>query len=87
MKAAAIICALVDFVTGLIAARYWLKASELPVNPTWKIEPGQKKAAQDGWIAGTLVNLDEVGRLNSRAAKWIAVSVIFSTASSVLGLL
>ena len=75
MKMIGLVFAFFGFVTGGIAAYRWLRASEVPLLPTWKIEPGESDASQQGWQAGTIIAFSKSGELNKKAAAWTAVSV------------
>jgi hypothetical protein len=68
MKAFDIVLALAAFITGLRAAWYWLKASNMSVTPMWTVEPGEQDAAQAGWTGGILQNLQESSNANAIAA-------------------
>jgi predicted RNA-binding Zn-ribbon protein involved in translation (DUF1610 family) len=49
MKVIGLVFAFIALVTGLIAAYFWSRASMVPIVPTWKIEPGESDASQQGW--------------------------------------
>jgi hypothetical protein len=93
MKCAAVIAALVAFATGIAAAWFWLKSSQVDVKPMWPggegglVEPGETDASQDGWIGGTLQAFTDSAKLNSTAARLTAISVFFSALASILGVL
>jgi len=82
-----IICiAVVGGVTGTIAAYYWQQSSKVSVTPSWgDFEPLEVEDKALGWASGTLDAFTESATLNRKAAKWTAVSVLFSAASAVLG--
>ena len=75
MRVIGLVFAFFGFVTGLIAAHRWLRASKVPIVPTWKIEPGESDASQQGWQVGTMMAFNKSGELNKKAAGWTAVSV------------
>lgn len=52
--------------------------------PTWKIEPGESDASQQGWQAGTMEAFRKSGQLNKVAARWTAVSVAFGAISTFI---
>lgn len=74
-------------VCGLIAARYWLRASKVPIRPTWDTEPGEQDAAHQGWTFGMLQTSIDSANLNAKAARWTAAAVVLSVASVLVGTL
>lgn len=87
MKHISIALAIAGLFTGLIAARYWYKASIVPVDPDWETEPADIEGLGSlrGWSTATLVALIESSNLNKTAALWTAAAVVFSTLSSLVG--
>lgn len=87
MKIAEIAIAILAFVTGLVAAWYWYRASKITADPGWGpnglAEPGVHSAAQDAWIAAMLQSASESARLNKIAALWTAVTVALTGISSI----
>ena len=80
--------AISGFITGLIAAGYWLAASKVEIVPIWNnTEPTDPILSQMGWMAGALAAASESARLNKIAAALTAITVFLTTVSSVLGLL
>jgi hypothetical protein len=75
MKVIGLVFAFIALVTGLIAAYFWSRASMVPIVPTWKIEPGESDASQQGWQVGTMMAFGKSGELNKLAARWTAASV------------
>ena len=78
-------------VFGLIAAWYWFKSTRVPIDPLNgdpnAIMPVVPELEQLTWLAAQFRANQEVGRLNTIAASLTAIAVVFSTASSVVGLL
>lgn len=87
MKIAEITLAILAFVTGLVAAGYWYRASKVTADPGWDpnglAEPGVHSAAQDAWIAAMLQSASESARLNKIAALWTAVSIFLTAISAI----
>ena len=87
MKIAEIVLAMLAFVTGLIAAWYWYRASKITADPGWGhnglVEPGNRSAAKDAWIAAMLKSASESARLNKIAALWTAMAVALTGISSI----
>ena len=77
-------------VFGLIAAWYWFKSTRVPIEPLNgdpnAIMPVVFEVEQVTWLAAQFRANQEVGRLNTIAASLMAVAVVFSTASSVVGM-
>ncbi|HZU30850.1 MAG TPA: hypothetical protein VFB79_07025 [Candidatus Angelobacter sp.] len=84
MKVIGLVFAFAGFVTGLIAAHRWLHASMVSIAPTWKVEPGETDASQQGWQAGTMMAFNKSGELNKKAAGWTAVAVALQTIGTFL---
>lgn len=78
-------------IAGLVSARYWFKASAIPVEPIWSkyggVEPGVHSASQDGWMFGVLEAATESARLNKIAARWTAATAMLGAISALVGAL
>jgi hypothetical protein len=92
MKVASIILAIVAFVTGLIAARYWYRSSRVAIDPGWgmpgtggQIEPVLEELRGMDIQVATTGAFDGAGQLNAAAALWTAASAAASAVSSILG--
>jgi hypothetical protein len=83
---------------GLRAAWYWLKASEIGIDPGWNSGmPGDTRPAQpadtegigtmDGWLFATIKAARKSSDLNRTAAILTAYSVVLAGLSSVVGAL
>lgn len=58
-----------------------------PTGPNGPIEPGEREDSQDGWIGGAMAAFSESARLNTKAAVWTALSVLFGAFASLLSVL
>lgn len=91
MKIAEIALAILAFVTGLVAAGYWYRASKITADPGWGrnglVEPGVHSAAQDAWIAAMLQSASESARLNKIAALWTAAAVALNALAALIAFL
>jgi len=87
MKTVSLVFAFAALVTGLVAAWYWYLSSIVPVEPAWRVEPGDAEASQAGWIAAALKAMASAADLNKKAARWTAASAVCAAASSVCGAL
>lgn len=76
----------VSVATGFWAAWFWWKASKVPVNPMWTIEPGDADLARDGWIAGMMEAAGLSSTLNARAALLTGLSVGAQALDMLVGL-
>lgn len=78
-------------VFGLVAAWYWYRSTRVAIDPLNDdpdaIMPVVPELEQLAWLAAQFRANQEVGRLNTIAATLTAVAVVFSTASSVIGML
>ena len=83
MKCVSVVFALAAGVTGFTAAYFWFKASKIPIDPGWGVEPGEVEAAHEGWITGTVKAVNESASLNKTAAIWTACSVVLGAASTL----
>lgn len=90
-KAISLSLALLSSGTGLIAARYWLKASGIEVIPLWlrlgQIEPLIRDQTQDQSINALHEAYTASSGLNATAAKWTAASVALGGLSALAGAL
>ncbi len=84
VKVIGLVCAFIAFVTGLIAAHYWHRASKVPIVPAWRVEPGESDASSRGWQSGTMEAFSKSGQLNKVAARWTAISVALGAISTFL---
>lgn len=93
MRLASLIMAFFALGTGIVAALYWYRSSNVQIEPIWPIgtdglvEPGEREESQDGWIGGALVAFSASAALNAKAAIWTAVSVVFAAIASILSAL
>jgi hypothetical protein len=88
MKYVSVAFALGAFVTGLIAAYHWYKASEVPIDPGWTLEdpePVDEELKQMGWTAAIINAAQKSAILNKIAALWTAVAVVLGSVSSLAG--
>jgi len=89
MKIVAIVLAILGFVAGLRAAYLWYRASRVHVMPFWSdgqnIEPVDPVSAAASWNLATQQTIQKSGELNQNGAKWTAVAVFLSTASTLVG--
>jgi len=85
MKAASGFFAGAALFTGLIAAWYWYLSSIVPVDPPWRVEPGDAELSQSGWITVALKAMASAAELNKKAARWTAASAVCAAASSICG--
>jgi len=90
LKCITALLAFTTLVLGLVAARYWLKASKVETIPQWvksgQIETVIHSQATDDWIVGLLQAGQEAGRLNAIAARWTAAAVIAGCLTSIAGI-
>lgn len=87
MRAMALLLALAGFAVGILAARYWLRASRVDASPVWgDREPADPVMSHAGWIVGLLQAASESARLNRHAAVLTAVAVVLTTGSGIAGL-
>jgi len=79
---------------GFVAAWYWKKASEIPIDPGWNSgEPGDTRNPEPadlegigrmaGWLDGTMLAVTQSADLNRTAALWTARSVALAACSGV----
>lgn len=80
-------------ITGIKAAIYWFCSCAVPIEPTWpegafgRVEPGEHEESQNGWIAGVMQSNALAARLNAKAAFWTGISVLLTTAASIMSIL
>lgn len=90
-KCVAIAMAIAGLLSGLVAAWFWERSGRVPVDPLngdpHAILPVVPELEQLSWRAAQFRADQEMGRLNTLAARWTALAVVLSTASSVIGLL
>lgn len=90
-KCVAFWLAVSGLVFGLIAAWFWFRSTRVPIDPLDgdpnAMMPVETELAQLTWLAAQFRANQEVGRLNTIAASLTAIAVVFSTASSVVGIL
>lgn len=88
MKTTAVVLAMLSFLTGLLAAWYWYKASTVPVERRSDRGP---KGAMLGVVRAELGSITAATEtsaiLNKKAAGWTAATVILGTLANVLGLI
>lgn len=88
MRLWVIVFAILAFATGLPAAYFWYRSSQLQALPTYDMfgkgnfEPVQE--SDRSWICGLLEITRQSGNLNQKAAILTALSVLFSSVSSVI---
>lgn len=88
MKAASAVCAGVAFVTGLIAAWYWLASTRQKIDPAiHKMDNGKDAWRPQEWAENVMATFSEASQLNGIAARWTACSVFFGTLAAALGVL
>lgn len=89
MKIVTIIFALISLGLGLMAARYWYRASGVKVVPLWvklgQIEPVEPDEANAQWQVALIEAGNETGKLNAVAAKWTAAAVAAGCITSIAG--
>lgn len=94
----AVILSVLAFGTGLVAAYYWYRSSQIQPDPGWRvgppspeltdlrpIEPLDLEAKNSGRVLAAVQAFSESAELNKRAAIWTAVSVAFAAISSICG--
>ena len=90
MKSLAVVLEFAAFVTGLIAAWYWRKASRVDIIPMWE-EDGRlveiPKSHITEWMEGIKKTIKVSGGLNKTAATWTAVSVLAAALSYLVSAL
>ena len=69
-----------SFVSGLVSAYYWCRASMVKISPAWDLEiHGDSEKNVMSWLTGNMAAFSKSGRLNKRAAIWTAVTVVLAT--------
>ena len=88
MKWVILAVAVLSAIAGLIATRYWWKASKVFVMPMWeqngRIEPVIPELAASSWTVAFIQTFQKAGRLNKIAAGWTAAAVILGGMAAVL---
>ena len=95
-----ILLAIAALGSGLLAAYYWFKASNIETDPGWRsgppqsaadpfkpIEPVDPSRSQEGWTMAIMNANRASSALNQKAAIWTATAVVLSALSSVFGAL
>ena len=89
-KCVAIALALGGLTCGLLAAWFWERTTQVPVDPLngdpSAIMPVLPVLEQQAWWAAQFRADQEMGRLNTLAARWTAAAVVLSGVSSLIGL-
>jgi hypothetical protein len=79
VKTAILILTWLSLVAGLVAARYWYRASKVFVVPMYAtaggIEPVDPVQSGASWTGGILLTVEKTGRLNKIGALWTAASI------------
>ena len=89
MKAISILLAVAALITGLVGAFYWYQSSIVPIDRWGREEhpvpfaPHEHQTANTLYVAGMLEAAHQTARLNMKAARWTAVAVVLSAASSI----
>ena len=71
---------------GLIAAWYWLRASQIPIKSCWNTGDGELGEEHHDWIVNTITAMNQSAGLNKKAALWTAVSVALGAIATVTAL-
>jgi hypothetical protein len=88
MKCVSIALAVGALVSGLIAAFYWYKSSNVDIDPGWTVEhpePVVPELKQMGWNSAMMNAITTSATLNKTAALWTALSVALGGASTIVG--
>ncbi|HKV28163.1 MAG TPA: hypothetical protein VJN90_07820 [Candidatus Acidoferrales bacterium] len=88
MDYAAIGCAIVGLILGLLAARYWFRSSKVAAEPAWAeptAEPVDLEDKNSDWIAAILDASKKSAAFNQRAAVLTGYAVVLSAFAGVLG--
>lgn len=89
-KIIAIALALCGLTSGLLAAWFWERTTRVKVDPLDNdayatVLPDAVEPNRLWWTAQYRAD-QEIGRLNTLAARWTALAVVLGTSSSVVGL-
>jgi hypothetical protein len=85
LKFISIALSVFGLVFGLIAAWYWLKASQVSIKPAWELEiRGNVNKNIMGWVTGNMIAFKDAGDLNARAALLTAIAILFGSVGSLL---
>ncbi|HFF2829690.1 TPA: hypothetical protein ACGCD9_004470 [Stenotrophomonas maltophilia] len=87
MKYICLSLGLLSLVTGLASARYWLRSSQVKVDPGWAVEPGDAPVSQAGWTGALLDAGLKAARINKVAAILAALSVASGGIANFISLL
>jgi hypothetical protein len=88
LKCISVALSVFGLIFGLIAAYYWLKASQVSIEPAWKLEiRGNVNTNIMGWVTGNMIAFKKAGDLNARAAWLTAVAIVVSSMGSLLSTL
>ena len=89
-KGIAIALAIGGLISGLVAAWFWERTTRVSVDPLngdpHAIMPVLPAIEQLAWWAAQFRADQEIGRLNTLAARWTAAAVVLGALSSVVGL-
>lgn len=87
MKYVELILAVAAFVTGLLAAQYWYKASHIQTVPKWGYSGESQWAqalGQHHWTGQLIASTSESARLNKIAALWTAAAVALNAFAALI---
>jgi hypothetical protein len=98
MKYLPVTLALLTFICGLIAARYWYCAIRIKIIPNWEnfmegvVGKEQQIYTEDlsndlnmtAWKNGNMVAFTKSAKMNACAAVWTAITVALTAISSIL---
>jgi hypothetical protein len=82
-----LVLAAVAFITGLLAAWYWYKASRIQTVPKWGYSGEGHWAqalGQHRWTEELITSTSESARLNKIAALWTAVAVMLNALAALI---
>jgi hypothetical protein len=83
-----LVAAIASFIAGLVAVRYWFRASQVSFEPFEEyrgvLRPLNPLHDPEHWVGAINQTLRESGRRNRIAAIWTAVSVFLSALAAVL---
>lgn len=87
MKAMAFVFALISLVSGVWSACYWLRSSNLVIDPGIAVSSGEHSMQQDGWLVALLGAATESSKLNSPAAKLSGICIFSGSIANFIGIL
>jgi hypothetical protein len=73
----------IAFVTGLLAAWYWLRSTWVNIDASTYTKDGKVVFQMMKWIDSVMKTSSTVSALNAKAAAWTAVSVLANTLSAL----